>query len=319
MIPLEWIQAAQINIRQHLRITPLEFVPNLNAYFKWENLQVTGSFKARGALNKVFNLLDWERARGLVAASAGNHGQGLALAGKLAKANVTIFASQHAVPTKLEAIRQLGARVMLVNGGYPEAEQAGKQFAEEQEKTWVSPYNDGRVIAGQGTLALEILEQNPGLINACWLIPVGGGGLASGILSTLHQQKQRPRLVGIQSEASPFFYGLYHSKSQANIIELPSLADGLSGPVEEGSVTIPILQKGLDDLILVTESEIRRAIVYAWRVFRMRIEGSAAVSLAALQSGKIRHYPLALIISGGNIQPETHQELLDQNGNANNS
>src|SRR5690606_6892457 len=156
--PFIWLQEAARRIAPHIRVTPLMHDAENDLYLKWENQQVTGSFKARGAINKVLLLQDWEREQGLVTASAGNHGQGLALAGKIVGAPVTIFASEHASPKKVAAMRALEAEVRLVPGGYGEAEQAGVEYARQHNATWVSPYNDGQVIAGQGTLALEALE-----------------------------------------------------------------------------------------------------------------------------------------------------------------
>jgi threonine dehydratase len=181
MIPYSWFEAAAQRIAPHVHKTPLTFDEERGIYLKWENHQITGSFKPRGALNKILALQDWERQRGLVAASAGNHGQGVALAGGYVGAPVTIFASDHAVKTKLEAMRALGATVRLVPGGYGEAEQAGLLYAAEQGATWISPYNDGQVIAGQGTLALEIMAELPPRSPITWVVPVGGGGLISGI------------------------------------------------------------------------------------------------------------------------------------------
>lgn len=314
MIPYEWILEARQRIKPFIRSTPLVYDPDLDIYIKWENQQITGSFKLRGALNKVLSLQPWERQRGLVAASAGNHGQGLAFAGQLVGARVTIFASEHAVPMKIAAMQGLGAQVKLIPGGYAEAEQAGIDYAQENGATWVSPYNDGQVISGQGTLALEILEELPFLQNPTWLVPIGGGGLASGICAVLASINSPPRLIGVQSTASPFFHALFHHKTQDGVIELPSLADGLSGAVENGSVTIPILSSCLYDLILVNEDEIARAIAFAWTKYGQQIEGSGAVTLAAVQSGKIGFRPAILVISGGNIQAEVHDQLVQQYG-----
>lgn len=317
MIPFKWIQEAKDRIQPYIRATPLTYDSGLDMYIKWENQQTTGSFKLRGALNKVLILQPWERERSLVAASAGNHGQGLAFAGRLAGAKVMIFASEHAVPQKLKNMQELGARVILVPGGYAQAEQAGLSYAQDTGATWVSPYNDGQVIAGQGTLALEILAELDSSQQPTWLIPVGGGGLASGICSALAALHPRPRIIGVQSTASPFFHALYHSGSQGGVSELPSLADGLAGPVENGSVTIPILRALLDDLILVTEEEISLAIAYVWVKYGQKIEGSAAVTLAAMLSGKITNRPVIIIISGGNIQSEVHEQLVSTYGSIN--
>ncbi len=309
MIPLDWIQQAAARIAPYIQHTPLTTDGEQELYLKWDNHQVTGSFKARGALNKVLSLQDWEYERGLVAASAGNHGQGVALAGNMVKAPVTIFASEHAVPAKIIAMRALGAQVRLVPGGYGEAEQAGLSYAQSHQATWISPYNDGQVIAGQGTLALEALADLPKLPSLTWLVPVGGGGLISGIGAVLQALAPTHRLVGVQSEASAFMHGLFAHGSQAGIQDLPSLADGLSGPVETGSVTIHLVRQFVNEIILVSEADIARAIALAWQRYGERIEGSAAVCLAAVFSGKINARPAIAVITGGNIQPELHQQL----------
>lgn len=318
MIPNIWLEQAQTRLSAHIRQTPLVYDETLDLYLKWENQQITGSFKLRGAMNKVLTLQPWELSRGLVAASAGNHGQGVALAGQLVGAPVIIFASEHAVPAKIEAMRNLGAQVRLVPGGYGEAEAAGLAYAEANRATWISPYNDGQVIAGQATLAREILSALPPLPELTWLVPVSGGGLISGIAAGLRAQREenpsampRHRLVGVQSEASPFFHALYHRGSQAGVIELPSLADGLSGPVQQGSLTIPLVRAGVDDFILVSEAEIVQAIAFAWQQYHQHIEGSAAVALAACLTGKVARRPALAIITGGNIQPELHTEIIN--------
>ncbi len=242
----------------------------------------------------------------------------LALAANQAGARVLVFASEHAVPAKLAAMRQLGAEVRLVPGGYGEAEEAGLTFAREHGAVWVSPYNDGQVIAGQGTLGNEVLNQlaeAPQAIKSplTWVLPVGGGGLAAGIACALFSDEQTgsptPRLVGVQPQASPFFHALFHTGSQAGQVELPTLADGLAGPVEENSLTIPILRRYLEDFILVSETQIQQAIVFAWKRYGEVIEGSAAASLAAILSGQITARPAVVLLSGGNIQPEIHSQL----------
>ena len=161
MIPYAWLEQAYERIGPYIQKTPLTYDAQNNLYLKWENHQVTGSFKARGRLNKILALQDWELERGLVTASAGNHGQGVALAGKMKHAPVIVFASEHALQNKLQAMRDLGAEIHLVPGGYGEAEQAGISYANATGATWVSPYNDGMIIAGQGTIALEIMHELP--------------------------------------------------------------------------------------------------------------------------------------------------------------
>lgn len=318
MIPSIWLVEASTRLAPYIHRTALTYDSELDLFLKWENQQITGSFKLRGALNKVLTLQPWEREQGLVTASAGNHGQGLAVAGSRAGAPVVVFASEQAVPAKISAMRKLGAEVRLVPGGYGQAEAAGLAYASEHGATWVSPYNDGQVVAGQATLGLEIIDQLTGEARAAerpttWVVPVGGGGLAAGIASAVFTSKEsrRPgsRLVGVQPENSPFFHAIFHRGSQEGQVELPTLADGLAGPVEENSLTIPILRHYLDDFVLVSEEEIGQAVVFAWKRYGEIIEGSAAAALAAVLSGRITARPAVVVLSGGNIQPEIHANL----------
>lgn len=311
MIPLSWFHDAQNRIRPHIKITPITIDEKLGDAIKWENHQVTGSFKARGALNKVLSLETWERERGLVAASAGNHGQGVALAGSITGSRALIFLPCNASQVKVEAIRKLGARIEFVDGSYELAERSAQDHAENHGMEWISPYNDGQVICGQGTIGLELLEQTDLSKFKSIVVPVGGGGLIAGIGIVIKENFPQIKLIGAQSVSSAFFHGLYYRNSQDNIIEYPSLADGLEGRVEEGSITIPIIKSIVDEIILVTEAEITSAIRYAWNAFHEVIEGSAAVALAARLNGKINPSPALIIISGGNIHPELHNKILE--------
>lgn len=336
MIPYEWIEQADRRISPYIQRTPLTHDAARDLYIKWENRQVTGSFKARGAFNKVLLLEGWERDAGIVAASAGNHGQGIALSGREVGAKVEVFVSEHAVPAKLDAMRMLGAIIHTVPGGYPEAEAAGKAYAEEQRKTWVSPYNDGQIIAGQGTLGLELsqaLAPIPSTLSgtrpegrgelsppplgegtgvSAWLVPVSGGGLLAGIGSSIQKQADRPRLIGVQAAVAPFMHSLYYNDTQDGIPDLPSLADGLTGEVEHGSVTIPMVKQLTDAIVLVSEEEIARAIAFAWFVYGEKVEGAGAVGLAAILSNKVEERPAVVVVSGGNMQPEVHNAILER-------
>jgi len=329
VIPFEWLEQAEARIAPHILHTPLTYDPERELFLKWENHQVTGSFKPRGAINKVLSLEDWERKAGLVASSAGNHGQGVALAGGLTGAPVEVFVSNHAVPAKVEAMKSLGAQVHFVEGGYGEAEAAGRRYAEREQKVFISPYNDGQVIAGQGTMGLEILRSlandDPkdatgqgsttnakGLPIANWIVPIGGGGLISAFGTLFTQLNPRPKLIGVQAAASPFTHSLFHRHTQTGMEDLPTLADGLSGAVEEHSVTIPMIEKFVDDFMIVSEDEIARAMVFAWQVYHEKIEGSGAVGLAAILAGKVNEKPSVVVITGGNVQPEVHEKLISQ-------
>jgi len=309
VIPYELFEQAESRIGPHIQRTPVTYDIKRKLVIKWENHQITGSFKPRGALNKVLSLADWERTAGLVAASAGNHGQGVALAGRLTGASVEVFVSDQAVPAKVEAMRKLDAKIFFVKGGYAQAETAGRAYALKHNKVFISPYNDGQIIAGQGTIGLEVLrELNEPAVN--WIVPTGGGGLISALGIILNTHTPRPRLIGVQAAASPFTYNLFHNHTQSGIQDLPTLADGLSGAVEQGSVTIPMIEKYVDDFLVVSEEEIAKAMAFAWFVYHEKIEGSAAVGFAAFLAGKIKKHPSVVIISGGNVQPEVHEKII---------
>jgi len=318
MIPYNWLIEAQQRIATYTYLTPLTYDPDNLIYIKWENHQVTGSFKARGAINKLLSLQDWELGRGIVTASAGNHGQGVALAGQIADTRVIVYASKHAVREKLSAITELGAEIRLVDGGFDQAEEAGRTFAQKEDMIWISPYNDGQVIAGQGTIGLEVMD-DPNFFDrhnqTTWIVPTSGGGLISGLCIALKSPERHSgqiRMVGVQSESSAFMYSIFHQETQENVADLPTIADGLSGAVEWNSVTIPIIKKYADDLILVSEKEIADAISLAWNSYNEKIEGSAATALAAVISGKISDRPVVLILSGGNISPSLHQRIINR-------
>ncbi len=311
MIPFEWIEQAYAQLKQKVVCTPITYSHEMGFFLKWENYQTTGSFKLRGAWNKVLSLKDWELSKGLVTCSAGNHGQGLALACRSVNAKCTVFASDHASPLKLDAMRSLGASVELVDGDYALAESMAKAYADKNGKVFVSPYNDGQVIAGQASIALEFLEQmGDHMPLDVVLVPVGGGGLISGIGAVLAELENPPKLIGVQSEASPYAWHLLQEGNQNGVIETDSLADGLAGALESGSITIPLMKRYVNDIILVSEDEIRFTIKYAWSTWKERIEGSAAVGLAAVLSGKINSNKGLIVISGGNIQEELFSEIL---------
>lgn len=299
------IQSAQQRIAPHIRTTPVTYDESLGVWFKWENQQVTGSFKPRGALNKILSLTAEERARGLIACSAGNHGQGAALAAKIAGATVTVYASDHAAQNKIEKMRALGANVIQVVGDYGVAEATAIREAKEQGRTWVSPYNDPLVIAGQGTLALELAQQCPTATR--WLVPVGGGGLIAGMMVGAPEGVS---VIGVQSEASPYLYHEFHYHDMSKALDLPSLADGLSGGIEPGSATIVAIHNAAD-VQLVTEDQIAQAIAYAYHQHGQVIEGSGAVGLALVLSGQIKgDGNTVVLVSGGNIDAAKHQNLV---------
>lgn len=316
MIPTTWRRDAAQRLEGKLNRTPFTHDEERDLYLKWENHQKTGSFKARGALNRAMILEDWEKEMGLVTASAGNHGQGVALAGQILGTAVRVFVPQKTPLVKIDAMRAMGAVVELIEGGYHGAEEAGLAYAKRNDAVWLSPYNDGHVVAGQGTIAHEILEDLPEAAGMTWVAPVSGGGLLAGIASVLRErskegeQTQNARVIGVQVENAAFMHGFFHRGTQDDVSEYPTLADGLAGAVEEASITISLIKKYIDDILLVSEDEVAEAVAFAWHAYGEKIEAAGAVGLAAYLQGKLPETPLVQIISGGNIQPDLHADLI---------
>ncbi len=251
---------------------------------KAENLQRTGSFKVRGAVNKLATLGEGERRAGVVAASAGNHGQAVAWAAREAGVKATVFMPQDAPMAKVEPTKNYGAKAELTGGSFEEALNAAFAYAESTGATFVHPYEDDMVIAGQGTIGLELVEQVPDLETV--VIPVGGGGLASGIALALRSTKPDVRIVGVQAGLDGW-----------------TIADGIFVK-NVGEQTGPILDEVLDDLVSVTDDEICRAIVLLLERSKLVVEGAGAVGVAALLAGKAGGKgPAVAILSGGNIDP----------------
>jgi threonine dehydratase len=311
MIPPEWIDQAEARIGLHIRHTQLSQDARLHSHLKWESQQVTGSFKVRGAVNKVLALSEPDRQAGLVTASAGNHGQGLALAARITGASATVFTPELTASDKVEAMKRLGAWVMPVAGSYSKAEQVAQRYARDHQMTWVSAYNDAQVIAGQGTVALEILSDLSDDETQTWVVPVGGGGLLSGVGIALEARHVHASLLGVNSAASPFMDSLYHRGTQEGVADLPTLAEGLAGAVEQGSLTIPLVRRYAADILTVTEEEIAQAISYAWHVHHQRLEGSGAAGLAAVLGGQVKKKAV-VVLTGGNIQNEIFVRICSQ-------
>ncbi len=310
MIPIEWIEQAQARLAPRILQTPVTYDEELRVFLKWENRQKTGSFKIRGATNKVLTLEAWERERGLVTASAGNHGQGVALAAREWNVPVHVFCPRETPTVKLEAIRSLGAILHLVEGGYSRAEVQAQAFAKENESAWISPYNDAQVIAGQGTLVLELAQQIDLNQVASLVAPIGGGGLLAGIASACQQAYPHLKVIGVQSQASPYMAALFQGKTQSSVVEQPSLAEGLAGAVEDYSVTIPLVRTLVEDVMLVSENEIAASMAWVWHRYGERIEGSAAVGLAAVLFKHWTATPAVVILTGGNVDEPAFEAIL---------
>ena len=287
---LSEIQEARERLSGIARVTPvygsetLSKLAGRDVCLKAENLQRTGSFKVRGATNKIATLSKGERRAGVVAASAGNHGQAVAWAAREAGIKATIFMPQDAPMAKVEPTKNYGAKAELRGASFEEALTAAQQYVESSGATFIHPYEDEKVIAGQGTIGLEIADQVPDVETV--VIPVGGGGLSSGISLALRAVKPDVRIVGVQAGLEGF-----------------TLADGIAVK-SVGEKTSRILEQTLDDMVSVTDEEICSAVVLLLERSKLVVEGAGAVGVAALLSGKAGGEGRALaLLSGGNIDP----------------
>ena len=271
---------------------------------KLENQQHTGSFKVRGAFNKLLQLSDGDRRNGIVAASSGNHAQGLGYAGNRLGVDATIVVPSHTPKVKVEAIRRYGVELIVHGEEYMDAERLARRMEREQEKPFVSGYNDLQIIVGQGTLGLEMLEEAPDL--DVIIVPVGGGGLISGVGAAIKGVNGHVEVIGVQSAASPV---MCESIRRGRIFEMElgdSVAEGLHGGIEEGSVTFEMCEEYVDDFILVQEETIIDAIAHHLYLDHQVVEGAGAVGAAAILENPTRFKGrnVGVVVSGGNIDGE---------------
>ncbi len=293
------LEAARARIAGIARVTPVYSSDTFSrlagrpVHLKAENLQRTGAFKIRGAVNTIASLSSEERGAGVIAASAGNHGQAVAWAAREAGIAATVFMPQDAPMAKVEATRGYGARIELVGVGFDESVAAAKERVAATGATFLHAFEDERVIAGQGTLGLELLEQIPAL--GTLVIPIGGGGLAAGIAIALRELRPDVRLVGVQAEAvCPFAGGTTHGFT---------IAEGIAVK-QPGALTSAILSDKLDEIVTVTDEQISHAIVLLLERTKLLVEGAGAASVAALLAGKVPgDDEVCTILSGGNIDP----------------
>jgi len=302
------VATAAAALRGYVRRTPLTPSPWLSTVagrpilLKLESLQETGSFKARGALNFLLLLKPEERARGVITASAGNHGQGLAWAGHLLGVSTTIVLPVDAVGVKIERTRARGATVVLHGHGYDEAHAHAVRLAATTGALYVPAYEHPTIMAGQGSLALEIVEERPDLAGV--VVPVGGGGLVCGVAAALSEHSPRPWVLGVQSDHTRAVYDALTTGKMDPVDDLPTLADGLAGETDPYAVAA-CLAFGLK-VALVPETALLGAIGATLGQEHLAIEGSAAVAVAAVLGGGLLppgDGPVALVLSGGNVAP----------------
>ena len=293
------ILRAQQRLKPHLPLSPLESASDLSGkiWLKLENANKTHSFKIRGALNAILSLDEAARARGIIAASSGNHAAAVAYAAQLTGASAQILMPTTTPKKKVANVRRYGAEAVLFGDNYDQAEaEALRRVA--AGRTWVSPYNDPRVIAGAGTIGLEIIEQLPSVQRV--VVPVSGGGLIAGVATAVKEMSADIEVIGVNAESAPAMYNLFHAEDRPQVWD--TLADALSGDIEAGSITVPICRRYVDDVVLVSESQIaaamRALLAWGWVV-----EGGGAVGVAAVQQDVIPAdgRETAVVVSGGNV------------------
>ncbi|RQR70544.1 MULTISPECIES: threonine/serine dehydratase [unclassified Burkholderia] len=314
------IEEAHLAIRPQVAVTPLSFSPMLSkltgcqVYLKCDHLQHTGSFKFRGATNKV-RLLDNEtRRNGVLTVSSGNHGQGVALAGKLAGVPVTVYAASTASPVKLDAIRALGAEVITLDDTNLGVELEAARQAQLKGMKFVSPYNDIDVIAGQGTVGIEIHEQarDESVDIAAVFASVGGGGLISGVGTVIRRLIPKAAVVGCWPKNSTALYSSLQAGKIVESDELDTISDGTAGGIEPDSITFDISREVITDTSLVTEEEIKAAMKLVAQTDRWMVEGAAGVALASMLklAPEYQGSAVAVVLCGRNIMLEKFIEAV---------
>ena len=315
MLTLEMIQDAKKTLEGVARVTPMyesAFInPNANVYIKCENMQLTGSFKLRGAYVKTNSLTEEEAAKGVIACSAGNHAQGVALSAQRKGIKATICMPAGAPLAKVEATKSYGAEVVLVPGVYDDAAAKAVELQKEHGYTFLHPFNDEYVMAGQGTIALEILEKLPEA--EVILCPIGGGGLIAGIATAVKAINPNCKVYGVQAAGAP---SMKQSVEQKKIIKLPNvatMADGIAVK-EPGDLTFDAVMKYVDGVVTVTEAEIASAILMLLEKHKMVAEGAGAVSVAAAMTNKVdlAGKNVVCVVSGGNVDVNVLDRIIDK-------
>ena len=314
-VTLADIEAARDRIRDVIRPTAMEPSPSLSrlagvpVWLKLEHQQHTGAFKLRGAANAVAQLS--EASKGVTACSTGNHGRALSYAAKRAGLPAIICMSRLVPANKVEAIRDLGAEARIIGESQDDAQVEVDRLVAEEGLDMVPPFDDPRVIAGQGTLGLEMLEQVPDA--ACVLIPLSGGGLLAGIAAAVKARRTDIRIVGLSMERGAAMQASLEAGHPVQVTEQPSLADSLGGGIGmDNRHTFPMVRELIDDVILLTEAQIADGIRHCYAKERQIVEGGAAVGVAALLHGLVKpDGPTICLLSGGNIDMELHRRIVN--------
>lgn len=311
LVTLEMIEEAAVRMKEEVRKTPIVTAKHIspNVFFKAECLQRTGSFKLRGAYNKIMSLTDEEAEHGVVACSAGNHAQGVALASTMRDIKSIVCMPEGAPQMKKDATAGYGAEVVSVPGIYDDAAVEAERLCREKGYTFVHPFNDPLVIAGQGTLGLEILEQMPDVEQI--LVPIGGGGLVSGVAVAVKSIKPECKVIGVQSSNIPSMFKSYANQKILTIEDKKTFADGIH-VLTPGSLTFELCDKYVDDIVIVDEDEICAAIVSMLEGPKLVSEGAGATGLAAFMFHKVdTSKKTVCIVSGGNVDLDTLSKIIE--------
>jgi len=310
------VTQAYERIRPDIHRTPIEGSDDLGRrtgtklHFKWENEQITGSFKLRGALNKLRSLTPLERKAGVVSASTGNHGLAISYASKLEGVDLVLFLPETVAEVKRRKIEAMGVNLRFFGDDCEKTEVHARGFAEESGRIYVSPYNDFDVVAGQGTVGVEVLEDLPEVQDI--VVPVGGGGLIAGIGAYAKSVNPAIRIVGVEPETSAFMKASIEAGKLVAFAEKPTFADALAGGIEAGPITFPLCRQYVDDWIVVEESMIALAMAGINDAHGRIVEGAGAVALAGLLTdpGRFAGRNVVCVVSGGNIDPERFRALI---------
>ena len=307
MVNLQNIYEAAERIKGVVAETPLAYAPYLSevsgceVYLKKENLQVTGAFKIRGAYNKIALLSDEQRACGVVAASAGNHAQGVAMSASKFGIKAVIVMPESTPLTKVNGVKYYGAEVILAGSNYDEAYAHARKYGKEHSLTFVHPFEDEAVIAGQGTVGLEILEhcQNLDVV----IVPIGGGGLIAGIATAIKETNPNIKVIGVSAAGAPAFKNSYELEEAVDSLSVRTIADGIAVR-DTSAITLEYALKYVDEIISVDDAEIASAILYLLEKQKLVVEGAGSVGVAALLHHKIENIKdkrVAVVLSGGNM------------------
>lgn len=318
MITLKDIQDARERIKDQIIKTPSTYsstfseLTNCELYLKLENLQLTGAYKVRGALNRLQKLSDDEKKKGVIASSAGNHAQGVALAAKKCGIPATIVMPRTTPLSKVQGTKKFGAKVVLHGDFYDDAYQKALDIQKEEGQTFIHPFNDPDIMAGQGTIGLELYENVKDL--DCVIIPIGGGGLISGIAVALKSLNPKIRIIGVEAEQMSAMKASVDQGSLAVVPKKKTIADGIAvTTVKEG--TLEVVQNFVDEIVTVSEVEMAHAIMMLLETEKVLAEGAGAAAFAALTYGKIKnieHKKVSVIISGGNIDLNFLSKVLER-------